>query len=173
MFEVPTSAQQCIVDALKGSHGTNQAIILCHTPSELVADGSFSLGTYDLFDVFFLGKDSISLISIFPKIGIIRQALKNKKDTSFTVDCIVACHHSCDPLDLSIDIVGRFELDIQHVSEVAFVTEMPKGTYRPHAMTAYRIRVQNKVRSKAHVIWKKQQEQFDDFIIPKYIAGQE
>ena len=158
MFEVPITAQQCVVDALKGSHEINQAIVLCHTPSELVDDESFSLGTHDLFDDF-LGKDSISLISVFPNIGTIRQALKNKKEEPFAVDSIVACHHSCDPLDVSIDIVGRFGLDVQHISEVAFVTEMPKGTYRPHATIAYRIRVQNKANTKTqtHIIWKKQQ----------------
>ena len=50
---------------------------------------------------------------------------------------------------------------------------MPKGTYRPHSTIAYRIRVQNKANTKTHIIWKKQQDQFDEFLIPKYIAGQE
>ena len=75
MFEVPITAQQCVVDALKGSHEIKQAIVLCHTPSELVADESFSLGTHDLFDDF-LGKDSISLISVFP---ILEQSDKHSR----------------------------------------------------------------------------------------------
>ncbi len=117
-------------DALKGSYGVQQAMILCHTPSDLVADESSSLGTHDLFDEF-LGKDSLSLISVFPNVGIIRQAIKGKKDEPFTVDCILACHHYCDPLDVSIDVVGRFGIDFHHISEVVFVTDMPKGMYRP------------------------------------------
>ena len=48
---------------------------------------------------------------------------------------------------------------------------MPKGTYRPHSTTAYRIRIQNDVCSKTHIIWKKQQEQFDEFLIPKFLAS--
>ena len=172
MFEVPVSAQQCIVDALKESQDVSQTVVLCHTPSELFADGKFSLGTHDLFDDFF-GKDAVSLISIFPNMGIIKQALKDKKEYPFTVDCIVACHHSCDPLDVSIDVVGKLGLEFQYVSQVAFVTEMPNGTYRPHATTAYRIRIQNEVCSKTNITWRKQQEQFDEFLIPKYLASQE
>ena len=111
MFEVPIAAQQCVVDALKGSHETNQAIVLCHTLNELVAGESFSLGTHDLFDDF-LGKDSLSLISVFPNTGTTRQALKSEKEEPFAVDCIVACHHTCDPLDVSIDIVGSLMYNI-------------------------------------------------------------
>ena len=161
-----------VFDALKGSYGVKQAMILCHTPSDLVADESSSLGTHDLFDEF-LGKDSLSLISVFPNVGIIRQALKGKKDEPFTVDCILACHHSCDPLDVSIDVVGRFGIDFHHISEVVFVTDMPKGMYRPHATSAYRVRVHNKTHTKTRILWKKQQEQFDEFLIPKHIAGKE
>ena len=48
---------------------------------------------------------------------------------------------------------------------------MPKGTYRPHATTAYRIRVQSETCSKMNIAWKKQQEQFDEFLIPKFLAS--
>ncbi len=170
MFEVSVAAQQCIVDALKEVDGLSHSVVLCHTPSEVFADGKFSLGTHDLLDDF-LGKEAVSLISIFPNMGIIKQALKNSKDHPFTVDCIVACHHSCDPLDASIDVVGRLGLDFQYVSQIAFVADMPKGTYRPHSTTAYRIRVQNEVCPKTHITWKKQQEQFDEFLIPKFLAS--
>ena len=142
MFEVSVSAQQCIVDALKECDEFSQAVVLCRTPSEVFADGMFSLGTRDLFDDF-LGKDAVSLISIFPNMGIIKQSLKNCDDHPFIIDCIVACHHTCDPLDVSIDVVSRLGLDFQNVSQIAFVVDMPKGTYRPHATTAYRIRVQS------------------------------
>ena len=106
MFDVSVAAQQCIVDALKEDDELSHSVVLCHTPSEVFADENFSLGTHDLFDDF-LGKEAVSLISIFPNMGIIKQALKISKDYSFTVDCIVACHHSCDPLDVSIDVVSR------------------------------------------------------------------
>ena len=79
MFEVSVAAQQCIVDALKEGCDTSQTVVLCHTPSEVYADGNFSLGTHDLLDDF-LGNDSLSLISIFPNMGIVKQALKNCKD---------------------------------------------------------------------------------------------
>ena len=170
MFEVSVAAQQCIVDALKDCGDLSQAVVLCHTPSEVCAGGNFSLGTHDLLDDF-LGKDSLSLISIFPNMGIVKQALKNCKDHSFIIDCIVACHHTYDPLDVSIEVVSRLGLDFQNVSQIAFVVDMPKGTYRPYATTAYRIRVQSDTCSKINIAWKKQQEQFDEFLIPKFLAS--
>ena len=172
MFQVSASAQQKIVDAINGSHGGKKTMILCHTPSDLTADENSSLGTHNLFDEF-LGKDSLSLISVFPDVGTIRQGLKNRKDEPFTVDCILVCHHSCDPLDVSIDVVGRFGLDIHHISEVFFVADMPKNMYRPCATIAYRVRVQNEANTKTRILWTKQQEQFDEFLIPKHIAGKE
>ena len=72
-----------------------------------------------------------------------------------------------------IDVVGRFGIDFHHISEVAFVTDMPKNMYRPYATIAYRVRVQNKAITKTSIPWKKQQEQFDGFLIPKHIAGKE
>ena len=170
MFEVSVTAQQCIVDALKDCEDLSQAIILCHTPSEVCADEKFSLGTHDLLDDF-LGKDSISLISIFPNIGIVKQALKECKDLSFMIDCIFACHHTHDPLDVSIEVVSRLGLDFQNVSQVAFIADMPKGTYRSYATTAYRIRVQSDVCSKISISWKKQHDQFDEFLIRKFLAS--
>ena len=170
MFEVPVAAQQCIVDALKEGCDTSQTVVLCHTPSEVYSDGNFLLGTHDLLDDF-LGNKSITLISIFPNMGIVKQTLKNCKDHSFIIDCIVACHHTYDPLDASIDVVNKLGLDFQNVSQVAFVVDMPKGTYRPHATTAYRIRVQSETVSKISIAWKKQQEQFDEFLIPKFLAS--
>ena len=68
MFEVSVAAQQCIVDALKDCDGLSQAVVLCHTPSEVCADGNFSLGTHDLLDDF-LGKDSLSLYIHLSKHG--------------------------------------------------------------------------------------------------------
>ena len=79
MFEVSVAAQQCIVDALKEDDELSHSVVLCHTPSEVSADEKFSLGTHDPFDDF-LGKDSASLISIFPNMGIIKQALKSSKN---------------------------------------------------------------------------------------------
>ena len=125
MFEVSVAAQQCIIDALKECEDLSQAVLLCHTPSEVCVDGKFSLGTHDLLDDF-LGKDDISLISIFPNIGIVKQVLKERKDFSFRIDCIVACHHTNDPMDVSIEVVSRLGLDFQNVSQVAFVVDMPK-----------------------------------------------
>ena len=92
MFPVSTSAQQKVVDALKDSYDGEQTMILCHTPSDLTADENTSLGTHDLFDEF-LGKISVHLISVFPNVGTIRQ-----ENEPFTLDCILACHHSSDPL---------------------------------------------------------------------------
>ena len=104
-------------------------------------------------------------------MGIVKQALKNFKDHPFIIDCIVACHHTYDPLDVSIDVVSKLGLDFQNVSQIAFVVDMPKGTYRPYATTAYRIRVQSDTCSKINITWKKQQEQFDEFLIPKFLAS--
>ena len=172
MFEVSVAAQQCIVDALKPCDESSQTVVLCHTPSEICTDGYLTLGTHDLLDDF-LGKDSLSLTSVFPNMGIVKQVVKNYKDDPFTIDCIVACHHTYDPLDVAIDVVGRLGLDFQNVSQIAFVVDLPKGTYRSYAAAAYRIRVQSDLCTVINIVWKKQQEQFDEFLIPKFLVSHE
>ena len=78
-----------------------------------------------------------------------------------------------DALDLAIDVVGRFGIDIYCIEEIAFVADLPKKTYRPYATIAYRVRVSNKATTKTRILWRKQQEQFDEFLIPKHVAGKE
>ena len=172
MFEVSVAAQQGIVDALKPCNESSQTVVLCHTPSEICTDGYLTLGTHDLLDDC-LGKESLSLIVVFPNMGVIKQVLKNHKDDPFTIDCIVACHHSYDPLDVSFDVVGRLGLDFQNVSQIAFVVDLPKGTYRSYATSAYRIRVQSDPCTVINILWKRQQEQFDELLIPKFLVSHE
>ena len=81
MFEVSVAAQQCIVDALKEVHGLSHSVVLCHTPSEVFADGKCCLGTHDLFDDF-LGKDAVSLISIFCEHGYYQASSQEFKRSS-------------------------------------------------------------------------------------------
>ena len=170
MFEVSTAAQQCIVDALKPCDESSQTVVLCHTPSEICTDGHLILGTHDLLEDF-IGKDSSSLVSVFPNMGSIKQALKNHKDAPFHIDCIVGCHHTYDPLDVSCD--SRLGLDFQNVSQIAFIVDLPKDTYRSYATSAYKIRVQNDLSPVIKVVWKKQQEQFDELLIPKVLVSHE
>ena len=172
MFEVSAIAQQCIVDALKPCEESSQTVVLCHTPSEICTDGHLTLGTHDLLEDF-IGKESLSLISVFPNMGSVKQSLKNHRDAPIYIDCIVACHHTYDPLDVSSDVVNRMGLDFQYVSQIAFLVDLPKGSFRSYATSAYIIRVRSESCPVIKAVWKKQQEQFDELLIPKLLVSHE
>ena len=155
MFEVSAIAQQCIVDALKPCEESSQTVVLCHTPSEICTDGHLTLGTHDLLEDF-IGKESLSLISVFPNMGSVKQSLKNHRDAPTHIDCIVACHHTYDPLDVSSDVVSRMGLDFEYVSQIAFLCDLPKGSFRSYATSAYKIRLHSELCPVIKVLWKKQ-----------------
>ena len=88
MFEVSAIAQQCIVDALKPCEESSQTVVLCHTPSEICTDGHLTLSTHDLLEDF-IGKESLSVISVFPNMGSVKQSLKNHRDAPFTLTALL------------------------------------------------------------------------------------
>ena len=131
--------------------------------------GTFTLGTHDLLEDF-IGKESLSLISVFPNMGSVKQSLKNHRDAPIHIDCIVACHHTYDPLDVSSDVVNRMGLDFQYVSQISFLCDLPKGSFRSYATSAYKIRLHSELCPVIKVLWKKQ-EQFDELLIPKLLVS--
>ena len=147
-------------------------VILCHNPSEVVPmrDDWISVGTHDLFDDYYCN-DAVDLIVIFPNISAIRKAVTQKEMLPFSFDCVFACHHNSDPVELTTEICSKFGTLHDYVVEVAFLAELKKKTYRSFATTAYRIKVSNIVSTGFTLTWKMPTNKLDEFLLAKAVAG--
>ena len=119
MTTIDINAQQIVVDALAKNPKNNQKTILCHTPSKLSAEPGMYLSTQDrLQELFTSGHDSV--VAIFPNASLVRRLCKNCQQDTFSIELVFACHASCDPNDLVIDLLGKFAVFVN--SSVPCVT---------------------------------------------------
>ena len=125
MTTIDINAQQIVVDALAKNPKNNQKTILCHTPSKLSAEPGMYLSTQDrLQELFTSGHDSV--VAIFPNASLVRRLCNNCQQDTFSIDLVFACHASCDPNDLVIDLLGKFavEDEAQLVDRVLFLGDL-------------------------------------------------
>ena len=79
------------------------------------------LSTQDrLQELFTSGHDSA--VAIFPNASLVRRLCKNCQQDTFSIELVFACHASCDPNDLVIDLLGKFAV------ECKFFCDWPRGT---------------------------------------------
>ena len=129
MTTIDINAQQIVVDALAKNPKNIQKTILCHTPSKLSAEPGMYLSTQDrLQELFTSGHDSV--VAIFPNASLVRRLCKNCQQDTFSIDLVFACHASCDPNDLVIDLLGKFAVECKFIQSASFLAALPQGTFR-------------------------------------------
>ena len=112
--------------------------MLCHDAGSLTLEETCQVCTHDKFEDHIL-RNSIELVSVFPNVGVIRRALKTYRDELLNFETIFACHHSIDPLGISIEVLNKFGTDRRFIQEIHFLVDLPQEVFRKHDTIAYRI----------------------------------
>lgn len=71
------------------------------------------------------------------------------------------------------EVLGKFGIECYFVHEINFLVDLPKNTFKSYDTIAYRISLRNTPVKEIKVTWKKQSEQFDDFLFPKHVTCHE
>ena len=170
MTTIDINAQQIVVDALAKNPKNNQKTILCHTPSKLSAEPGMYLSTQDrLQELFTSGHDSV--VAIFPNASLVRRLCKNCQQDTFSIDLVFACHASCDPNDLVIDLLGKFAVEWKFIQSASFLAVLPQGTFRKRQpYIAYIVKVTHDLQDSLDLQWIGRTTAAYEAMIPKAIA---
>ena len=170
MTTIDINAQQIVVDALAKNPKNNQKTILCHTPSKLSAEPGMYLSTQDrLQELFTSGHDSV--VAIFPNASLVRRLCKNCQQDTFSIDLVFACHASCDPNDLVIDLLGKFAVECKFIQSASFLAALPQGTFRKRQpYIAYIVKVTHDLQDSLDLQWIGRTTAAYEAMIPKAIA---
>ena len=170
MTTIDINAQQIVVDALAKNPKNNQKTILCHTPSKLSAEPGMYLSTQDrLQELFTSGHDSV--VAIFPNASLVRRLCKNCQQDTFSIDLVFACHASCDPNDLVIDLLGKFAVECKFIQSASFLAVLPQGTFRKRQpYIAYIVKVTHDLQDSLDLQWIGRTTAAYEAMIPKAIA---
>ena len=170
MTTIDINAQQIVVDALAKNPKNNQKTILCHTPSKLSAEPGMYLSTQDrLQELFTSGHDSV--VAIFPNSSLVRRLCKNCQQDTFSIELVFACHASCDPNDLVIDLLGKFAVECKFIQSASFLAFLPQGTFRKRQpYMAYSVKVTHELQDSLDLQWSGRTTAAYEAMIPKAIA---
>ena len=170
MTTIDINAQQIVVDALAKNPKNNQKTILCHTPSKLSAEPGMYLSTQDrLQELFTSGHDSV--VAIFPNASLVRRLCKNCQQDTFSIELVFACHASCDPNDLVIDLLGKFAVECKFIQSASFLAFLPQGTFRKRQpYMAYSVKVTHELQDSLDLQWSGRTTAAYEAMIPKAIA---
>ena len=170
MTTIDINAQQIVVDALAKNPKNNQKTILCHTPSKLSAEPGMYLSTQDrLQELFTSGHNSV--VAIFPNASLVRRLCKNCQQDTFSIELVFACHASCDPNDLVIDLLGKFAVECKFIQSASFLAFLPQGTFRKRQpYMAYSVKVTHELQNSLDLQWSGRTTAAYEAMIPKAIA---
>ena len=170
MSSIDIRAQQIVVDALALDPKNSQKTILCHTPSKLSAEPGVFLSTQDRLQELFMNEHN-SIVAVFPNTQYVRRLCKRFQQDTFSVDLVFACHASCDPNDLVIDLLGKFSVDFKYIQKVSYLADLPERTFRKkQPYIAYTVRVTHVPQDAFDLHWICQATAAYEAMIPKLIA---
>ena len=170
MTTIDINAQQIVVDALAKNPKHNQKTILCHTPSKLSAEPGMYLSTQDRLQELFTNEHD-SVVAIFPNASLVRRLCKNCQQDTFSIDLVFACHASCDPNDLVIDLLGKFSVEFKFIQSASYLAALPQGTFRKRQpYIAYTVKMTHDLQDSLDLQWICQTTAAYEAMIPKAIA---
>ena len=170
MTTIDINAQQIVVDALAKNPKNNQKTILCHTPSKLSAEPGMYLSTQDRLQELFTSEHD-SVVAIFPNASLVRRLCKNCQQDTFSIELVFACHASCDPNDLVIDLLGKFAVECKFIQSASFLAFLPQGTFRKRQpYMAYSVKVTHELQNSLDLQWSGRTTAAYEAMIPKAIA---
>ena len=126
-YDVDINAQRLVVEALGQRNFQAGRHVLCHNASDIVSNNGLLVTTHDRLDEL-LAHKQVDVTSVFPSMSYIKRTCKDIKE-DFRLEIVLACHSSCDPADVIIEILGKFSNDFFSLKRVEYLVELPLGTY--------------------------------------------
>ena len=112
-----------------------------------------------------------SVVAVFPNAQSVRRLCKKFQQDTFSVDLVFACHASCGPNDLVIDLLGKFSVDFKYIQKVSYLADLPEGTFRKRQpYIAYTVRVTHVSQDAFDLHWVCRATAAYEAMIPKAIA---
>ena len=127
-YEVDINAQRLVVEALGQRNFQAGRNVLCHSASDIYSNNGLLVTTHDRLNELLTHKQ-VAVTSVFPNVSHIRKVCKDMRE-EFKLEIVLACHSSCDPVDVAMDILGKFSNEFVFVRQVEYLVELPPGTYR-------------------------------------------
>ena len=146
--------------------------------SDIYSNNGLLVTTHDrLYEL--LTHKQVDVTSVFPNVAYIRRVCKDIKE-DFKLEIVLACHSSCDPADVAIEILGKFSNDFFSLRRVEYLVELPSGTYwKKSSSIAYVVSISNASQDELHLFWKSQVNKQKEELLwrhrryPKYLMIRE
>ena len=168
-YEVDTNAQRLVVEALGQRNFQAGRNVLCHSASDIYSNNGLLVTTHDrLYEL--LTHKQVDVTSVFPNVAYIRRVCKDIKE-DFKLEVVLACHSSCDPADVAIEILGKFSNDFFLLRRVEYLVELPPGTYwKKSSSIAYVVSISNASHDELHLFWKSHVNKQKEALLPRSIV---
>ena len=168
-YEVDINAQRLVVEALGQRNFQAGRNVLCHSASDIYTNNGLLVTTHDRLNELLTHKQ-VDVTSVFPNVSYIRKVCKDIKE-EFKLEIVLACHSSCDPVDVAIDILGKFSNDFVFLRRVEYLVELPPGTYRKKSSSiAFVVSISNAHHDELHLYWKNQVNMQKEALLPRAIV---
>ena len=167
-YEVDINVQRLVVEALGQRNFQTGRNVLCHSASDIYSNNGLLVTTHDRLEL--LTRKQVDVTSVFPNVAYIRRACKDIKE-DFKLEIVLACHSSCDPVDVAIDILGKFSNDFVLLRRVEYLVELPPGTYwKKSSSIAFVVSISNACHDELHLFWKNHVNMQKEALLPRAIV---
>ena len=168
-YEVDINAQRLVVEALGQRNFQAGRNVLCRIASDIFSNNGLLVTTHDRLNELLTHKQ-VAVTSVFPNVSHIRKVCKDMRE-EFKLEIVLACHSFCDPIDVAMDILGKFSNEFAFVRQVEYLVELPPGTYRKKsASIAFTVIVSNSYHDELQLYWKSHVNIQKEALLPRAIV---
>ena len=167
LYQIDLKTQQLIVDALGSRTHVEKKVVLCHDASQLALKDGLLVATHDRLDEFLTHKQ-LEVISILPNISLIKRLCKTSLSENFSIELVFICNSTSDPIEVILDLIGKFSTENIFIFKAKYLTSLPAGTFRKRfECDAYTVEMSTLRDDSFQLIWKKDTQFFKEALIQK------
>ena len=127
------------------------------------------VATHDRLDEF-LAHKQLEIISVLPNVPLIKRLCKNSVCENFSIELVFICNSTSDPVEVIVDLLGKFATENIFIKKVRYLTSLPAGTFRKgFGSDAYTVMISTCKDDSFQLIWKNDMQFFKEAMIPKVI----
>ena len=173
IYQIDLKAQQLVLDALGGRVQTKKSVVLCQDASQLTSTDGLLVATHDRLEEF-LAHKQFEIFSVLPNVSLIKKLCKTSSIEELSIELVFICNSTSDPVEVIVDLIGKFATENVFVKEVSYLTSLPAGTFRKgFASDAYTVKITTIKDDSFQLIWKNDMQFFKEALIPKAILQDE
>ena len=173
IYQIDLKAQQLVLDALGGRVRTKKSVVLCQDASQLTSTDGLLVATHDRLEEF-LAHKQFEIFSVLPNVSLIKKLCKTSSAEELSIELVFICNSTSDPVEVIVDLIGKFATENVFVKEVSYLTSLPAGTFRKGvASDAYTVKITTIKDDSFQLIWKNDMQFFKEALIPKAILQDE